>query len=60
MAEELKDPIADLLIQLANSLNDRCHVTIAFSDKERKIVTDWIVKIGDQIESQQKCLPNCS
>ena len=60
MSVELTDPISDLLVKLANSLNDRCRIHISFSDKERKIVNEWILKIGEQIESQQKCLPNCN
>lgn len=59
MSEELKDPIADLLIQLSNSIQDRCRIAISFTEKEKTIVKDWVVKIGECVESQKKLVESC-
>ena len=53
------DPVIDLMIQLANSLNERCEDTITFSSKERKIIEDWIQKIGEFVESQPESSESC-
>lgn len=47
------DPVIDLMVQLANSLNENHTVTITFSQKERKIIEDWIIKIGNSVKDQQ-------